>query len=72
MQQEAQEVLLGEREEVSVEVWAAQIQGYRNESLRARGRSQLATTHGSSISITFFETSSSYIFLNLLQLRVLP
>ena len=59
MQQEAREVLLGEREEVSEEVRAAQIQGYRNELLRARRRAQLATTHGggSSSSITTFATS---------------
>jgi hypothetical protein len=55
MQQEAREVLLGEREEVSEEVRAAQIQGYRNELLRARRRAQNATTHGSSI--TTFATS---------------
>jgi len=58
MQQEAREVLLGEREEVSEEVRAAQIQGYRNELLRARRRAQLATTHGGGgSSITTFATS---------------
>jgi hypothetical protein len=48
IQQEAREVLLGEREEVSEEVRAAQIQGYRNELLRARRRALVSSTSTSS------------------------
>lgn len=57
MQQEAREVLLGEREEVSEEVRAAQIQGYRNELLRARRRAQLSLTHGNNSATATFATS---------------
>jgi hypothetical protein len=62
MHQEAWEALLGEQEEVSEEVRAAQLQGYRNELLCARGRAPLSTTHVSSSSFTTFATSSSYFF----------
>lgn len=62
MHQEAWEALLGEQEEVSEEVRAAQLQGYRNELLCARGRAPLSTTHVSSSSFTTFATSSSNFF----------
>lgn len=42
LKQESTEVLLGEREEVSAELRAAQMQGYRNE-LRRQGRGAAAT-----------------------------
>ena len=46
--QETTEVMLGERDQVSAEVAAAQMLGYRNELIRQqRGRGGLSSMHGS-------------------------
>jgi CDK-activating kinase assembly factor MAT1 len=46
LKQESTQVLLGEREEVSAELRAAQMQGYRNE-LKRQGRGAAATNYAS-------------------------